>query len=55
VSDNGISKEIESDIAKIVTPEEILNFYAVSLVFGSLGLFCLFTSWKKGQILYKNR
>lgn len=48
-------EEIESDIAKIVTPEEILNFYCVSLIFGSLGLFCLFTSWKKGHILFKNR
>ncbi|MCX6990129.1 MAG: hypothetical protein NTX49_03570 [Chlamydiae bacterium] len=48
-------EEIESDIAKIATPEEILNFYCVSLIFGSLGLFCLFTSWKKGHILYKNR
>ena len=48
-------EQIESDIAKIVTPEEIFNFYIVSVIFAGLGLFCLFTSWKKGHLLSKNR
>ena len=48
-------EQIESDMAKMVTPEEVFNFYIVSIIFAGLGLFCLFTSWKKRHILFKNR
>jgi hypothetical protein len=41
------------DDPSTLIPEDILNFYFVSLVFGTLGILCLFTSRKKRNLFQK--
>jgi hypothetical protein len=47
--------EVGEDDPNTLLPEDILNFYFVSLIFGAVGFFCIFTSWKKKHLMQKPR
>lgn len=45
--------KVDEDDPKTLLPEDILNFYFVSLVFGAIGFFCIFNSWKRKHLMQK--